>query len=135
LGNIQLGASLLASKNLPATNFVPLQLGQTNFGDNFSINVMMPNRKRATYQQTVVLLILKIHLYYQAAKGYVELRRSDDNTLWEHLPDLYAIQEHKNKRPWQELIWKPEELLQALTDLNQVSFGFYLFNASGLCRP
>jgi hypothetical protein len=38
-GSIQLGANLLASKNWPGTNFVPLQLGQTNFGDNFSIMV------------------------------------------------------------------------------------------------
>ena len=42
LGSIQLGASLLASKNLPATNFVPLQLGQLNLGDNCSINVPPP---------------------------------------------------------------------------------------------
>jgi hypothetical protein len=33
---------LLASKNLPATNFVPLQLGQLNLGDNCSINVPPP---------------------------------------------------------------------------------------------
>ena len=61
-----------------------------------------------------------IHLYYQAAEDYVKLRRMEDNTLWEHLPDLYVdmmkIQEHKNGRPWQELIWKHDELVQALKD-------------------
>ena len=61
-----------------------------------------------------------IHLYYQAAAGYVELRRMEDNTMWEHVPDLYddsmKIQEHKNQKPRQELIWKHDELVRALKD-------------------
>lgn len=61
-----------------------------------------------------------VHLYYQAAEGYVQLKRIEDNTLWEHLPDLYSdmmeIQEHKNRRPRQELLWKHDELVQALKD-------------------
>jgi hypothetical protein len=42
-GSIQLGASLLAFINWPGSNFVPLQLGQLNLGDNFSISAMMPD--------------------------------------------------------------------------------------------
>jgi hypothetical protein len=61
-----------------------------------------------------------VHLYYQAAEGYVELRRMEDNTMWEHVPDLYddlmKIQEYKNQRPKQELIWKHDELVKALKD-------------------
>jgi hypothetical protein len=39
LERIQFGMSKLGSKNIPAANFVPLQLGQVNLGDNLSINV------------------------------------------------------------------------------------------------
>jgi hypothetical protein len=48
-GSIQLGASLLAFKNWPGTNFVPLQLGQVNLDDNVSINVMMPNDPKLSH--------------------------------------------------------------------------------------
>ena len=40
LERIQSGTSKRESKNLPATNLVPLQLGQVNLRDNVSINVL-----------------------------------------------------------------------------------------------
>ena len=45
LERIQSGTSKLESKNLPATNLVPLQLGQVNLGDNVSINVLRLTKK------------------------------------------------------------------------------------------
>ncbi|HEY3762077.1 MAG TPA: hypothetical protein VGN23_10050 [Verrucomicrobiae bacterium] len=61
-----------------------------------------------------------IHLYYQAAQGYVELRRMEDNTQWEHVPNLYddmmKIQEYKNAQPREKLIWTHDEMIKALKD-------------------
>jgi len=49
-----------------------------------------------------------IQLYYEASKGYIELRQDEDSTIWEHLPELYQemmyIQSHKTKRPISDLI-------------------------------
>ena len=64
-----------------------------------------------------------VQLYYEASQDYIELRRSKDTTLWEHLPELYSdmmkIQSHKNKKPAAELIFG-DDLVQLLKDENSM---------------
>jgi hypothetical protein len=60
-----------------------------------------------------------VQLYYEAAKGYIELRRSENPTIYEHIPDLYddmmKIEAHKTGNPKSQLVFG-RELLGALQD-------------------
>lgn len=60
-----------------------------------------------------------IQLYYEASKGYIDLRRYENTTIYEHLQDLYddmmVIEAHKRGRAKTELVFG-DKLLSALKD-------------------